>query len=131
MIFHKKIPNIWKMGQTILPHKVGDVNDLGNWRPIILSFGIYRIIFGRTEKFMISNKNRSVRRGFISLSQKYFVPRVNGCGKHLGVANMLINRAMTTHNIFYVLALICLMLLDLFLMFNFVIIYRNLVFIPF
>jgi hypothetical protein len=45
MIFHKKIPNIWKMGKTILIYKAGDVNDPDNWRPITLTSVIYRIIF--------------------------------------------------------------------------------------
>jgi hypothetical protein len=47
IILHKKIPDIWKMGKTILIHKAGDVNDPGNWRPITLTSVIYHIIFGR------------------------------------------------------------------------------------
>jgi hypothetical protein len=90
MIFHKKIPNIWKMDKTIFIHKAGDPNDPGNWRPITLTSVIYRIIFGRIAQVMMSNENRSVRRGLLSLSQKDFVPKVNGCGKHIAVANMAI-----------------------------------------
>jgi hypothetical protein len=54
---------------------------------------------------MMSNENRSVRRGLLSLSQKGFVPRVNGCGEHIAGANMSINRAMTTRKVLYMLAL--------------------------
>jgi hypothetical protein len=43
--------------------------------------------------------------GLLSLSQKGFVPRVNGCGEHIAVANMVINRAMTTRKVLYMLAL--------------------------
>jgi hypothetical protein len=54
---------------------------------------------------MMSNENRSVRRGLLSLSQKGFVPKVNGCGEHIAVANMAINRAMTARKVVYMLAL--------------------------
>jgi hypothetical protein len=30
IILHKKIPDIWKMGKTILIYKAGDINDPGN-----------------------------------------------------------------------------------------------------
>jgi hypothetical protein len=40
---------------------------------------------------MMSMENRSVRRGLLSISQKEFVPRVNGCGEHIAVANIAIN----------------------------------------
>jgi hypothetical protein len=76
------------MGKTILIHKAGDPNDPGNWRPITLTSVIYRIIVGRIAQVMISNENRAIRRGLLSLSQKGFVPRVNGCGEHIAVANM-------------------------------------------
>jgi hypothetical protein len=105
IILHKKIPDIWKMGKTILIYKTGDVNDPGNWRPITLTSVIYRIIFGRIAQVMMSMENRSVRRGLLSISQKGFVPRVNGCGEHIAVANMAINRAMTTHQTLFMLAL--------------------------
>jgi hypothetical protein len=54
IILHKKIPNIWKMVKTILIDKAGDISDPGNWRPIILTSVIYRIIFGRIAQVMIS-----------------------------------------------------------------------------
>jgi hypothetical protein len=93
------------MGKTILIHKVGDPNDPGNWRPITLTSVIYKIIFGRIAQVMMSNENRSIRRGLLSLSQKGFVPNVNGCGEHIAVANMAINRVMTTRKVLYMLAL--------------------------
>jgi hypothetical protein len=54
---------------------------------------------------MISNENRPVRSGLLSLSHKEFVPMVNGCGEHIAIANMTINLAMTTQKVLYVLAL--------------------------
>jgi hypothetical protein len=46
IILHMKIPDIWKMGKTTLIFKAGNVDDPGNWRPIILAFVIYGIILG-------------------------------------------------------------------------------------
>jgi hypothetical protein len=50
-------------------------------------------------------RNRSIKRGLLSMSQKGFIPRINGCGEHISLANMAINRAMTEHRILYILAL--------------------------
>jgi hypothetical protein len=61
--------------------------------------------FGKIAEVMMSNENRSVRRALLSLFQKGFVPRVNGCGEFIAVANMAINRAMTTRKILYMLVL--------------------------
>jgi hypothetical protein len=47
MTFHKKIPNIWKMGKTILIYKTRDINDPGCWPSITLISAVYRIIFGK------------------------------------------------------------------------------------
>jgi hypothetical protein len=96
-----KIPKIWKMGKTILIHKTGDPNDPGNWRPITLTSVIYRIIFGRISQCIMQFENRSIKRGLLSMSQKGFIPPINGCGKHISLANMAINRAMTEHNPLY------------------------------
>jgi hypothetical protein len=85
--------------------QAGDVNDPGNWRHITLSSVIFRIIFGRLAQVMTSNENYSVRRGILSLSQKGFVPRVNGCGEHIAIANKAINRAMTTPKVLYMMVL--------------------------
>jgi hypothetical protein len=53
----------------------------------------------------MSNENRSVRRGWASLFQKVFAPRVNGCGEHIDSGNMAVNPAMITNKILYMLAL--------------------------
>jgi hypothetical protein len=45
------------------------------------------------------------KRIILSMAQKGFVPRINGCGEHVAMANMAINRAMTTGNILYMMAL--------------------------
>jgi hypothetical protein len=76
IILHKKIPDIWKMGKTILIHKAGNVNDPINWKPITLTSIIYRIIFGRITQVMTSMESRSVRRGLLSISQKGFAPEL-------------------------------------------------------
>jgi hypothetical protein len=39
------------------------------------------------------------------MSQKGFVPHLNGCGEHIAVANMIIYRAITTHETLFMLAL--------------------------
>jgi hypothetical protein len=39
------------------------------------------------------------------MAQKGFVPQINGCGEHVAIVNMAINRAMTTGNILYMMAL--------------------------
>jgi hypothetical protein len=93
------------MGKTISIHKAGTVNDTGNWRLITFTSVINRIIFGRIAQVMMSNEKVSVRKGLLSLSQKGFIPRVNGCGEHIAVANMAICRAMSSRKILYLLAL--------------------------
>jgi hypothetical protein len=45
------------------------------------------------------------KRTILSMAQKGFVPRINGCGEHVAIANMAINRAMTSGNILYMMAL--------------------------
>jgi hypothetical protein len=100
-----KIPKIWKMGKTILIHKTGDPNDPGNWRPITLTSVVYRIIFGRISQCLMQFENSTIKRGLLNMSQKGFIPRINGCGEHISLANMAINRAMTEHRILYILAL--------------------------
>jgi hypothetical protein len=50
MIFHKKIPNIWKVGKTILIYKGGYANDSGNWRQITPTSVIYRINLEESPK---------------------------------------------------------------------------------
>jgi hypothetical protein len=93
------------MGKTILKYKTGDPNDPGNWRPISLTSVIYRIIFGRISQCLIQFENRSIKRGLLSMSQKGFIPRINSCGEHISLANLVINRAMTEPRILYILAL--------------------------
>jgi hypothetical protein len=92
------------MGMTILIRKARDANYPANLGPITLTSVIYRIINGNIAQHMISNGNRSVRRDLFSISQKGFVPRVNGCGEYIAVSNMAINRAMTTRKVVFILA---------------------------
>jgi uncharacterized membrane protein YobD (UPF0266 family) len=62
IIFHKKIPDIWKLGKTILIIKEGDFNDPGNWRSIPFTSLIYLIIFGGVAQVMMSMENRSIKK---------------------------------------------------------------------
>jgi hypothetical protein len=102
---YSRTPEIWKLGKTILIFKAGDPNDPGNWRPSTLTSVVYRIIFGRISQSLLQFENRSIKRSILSMSQKGFVPRVNGCGEHISLANMAINRAMTERRTLYILAL--------------------------
>jgi hypothetical protein len=51
------------------------------------------------------NFERRSKRTILSMAQKGFVPRINGCGEHVAIANMAINRAMSTGNILYIMEL--------------------------
>jgi hypothetical protein len=53
----------------------------------------------------MANENISVRRGLLSMSQMGFVPSVNNCDELIGLASMVITRAMTTPKILYILPL--------------------------
>jgi hypothetical protein len=105
MLKHNRTPDIWKLGKTILIFKAGDPNDPRNWRPITLTSVIYRIIFGRISQSILQFENRSIKRSLLSMSQKGIIPRVNGCGEHISLFNMAINRAMTERRTLYILAL--------------------------
>jgi hypothetical protein len=104
MLVRWKIPKMWKTGKTILIFKGGDPANAGNWRPIILTSIIYRIVFGRLSQVIMDFESRP-KRTILSMAQKGFIPRINGCGEHIAVANMAINRAMTTGKILYMMAL--------------------------
>jgi hypothetical protein len=104
IIVKRKIPRIWKTGKTILIFKGGEANNPGNWRPITLTSILYRIIFGRISQAIMDFESRP-KRTILSMAQKGFVPRINGCGEHVAMANMAINRAMTSGNILYMMAL--------------------------
>jgi hypothetical protein len=45
------------------------------------------------------------KRTILSMAQRGFVPRINGCGEHVAMVNMAINRAMTTGSILDMTAL--------------------------
>jgi hypothetical protein len=53
----------------------------------------------------MSNENRSVKRGLLSLSQKRFCSKGQWGGEHIAIANMAINRAITTRKVLDILAL--------------------------
>jgi hypothetical protein len=54
---------------------------------------------------MRSYKNRSLRFGIFSLSQKGFIPRVNSCGEHSAIENISPNRAIKAHKMLDIFAL--------------------------
>jgi len=43
---HKRVPPAWKKAVTVLIHKKGVKEDLGNWRPISLSRTLYKLYVG-------------------------------------------------------------------------------------
>jgi hypothetical protein len=91
-------------GKTILIFKGGEESNPGNWRPITLSSILYRIIFGRISQAIMDFESRP-KRTILSMAQKGFVHRINGCSEHVEFSSMAINRAMTTGNIFYMITL--------------------------
>jgi hypothetical protein len=91
--------------KTILIHKTGDPNDPGNWCPITLTSVVYGIIFGRISQCLMQFEKRTIKRGLLSMNQKGFIPRINGCGGHISLANMAINRAIAEPRILYICAL--------------------------
>jgi hypothetical protein len=93
------------MGISILIHKTGVINHPGDWGPITLTSVVCGIIFGRIARAMISNQNRSVRKGQFSMNKKGFFPMVNGLGGHIAVINIATNLVMMTYQILQTLAL--------------------------
>jgi hypothetical protein len=92
--------------ETILIFKAGYPNDLRNWKSITLQSIVYRIIVGRIALVMTFVEYRSIKRGILPLPQKGFVPGVNGCGEHIELANMTVNRAITLRTILLMLTFV-------------------------
>jgi energy-converting hydrogenase Eha subunit C len=104
MIIKRRISKIWKTGKIILIFKGGEATNQGNWRPITLVSIIYNIVFGRISQVILDFESRP-KRIILSMAQKGFVTRINGCGEQIAIANMAINPAMTSRNILYMMAL--------------------------
>jgi hypothetical protein len=75
-----------------------------NWRPVTLTTIIYRIMFGRLSQVIMDFESRP-NRTILSMAQKVLVPRIKGCGEHIAVANIAINRTIITEKILYMMAL--------------------------
>lgn len=89
---HKKIPAAWKEARTVLIHKKGDKEDLGNWRPISLSSCLYKLYSG----ILADRLGRwAVRTGAISKAQKGFMP-AEGCLEHNFVVQQCLDDARAT-----------------------------------
>jgi hypothetical protein len=104
IMIKRKIPRIWKTGKKILIFKGGEANNPGKWRPITLTSILYGIFFGRISQAIMDFEGRP-KRTILSMAQKGFVPRINGCGEYVAMVNLAINRAMTIGKILYMMAL--------------------------
>ncbi|KAG8175000.1 hypothetical protein JTE90_014335 [Oedothorax gibbosus] len=67
----RRIPDQWKCSRTILIHKKGDIEAIGNWRPIALCCTLYKLLTGclasRLSAWMASED-------VLSSAQKGFLP---------------------------------------------------------
>lgn len=83
---NRRIPAAWKTARTILLHKKGAKDDLGNWRPISLSSCLYKVYSG-----ILADRlgHWAARTGAISRVQKGFMP-AEGCMEH----NFLLQQAL-------------------------------------
>jgi hypothetical protein len=105
MVVKKRIPQIWKTAKTILIYKGGEESNPGNWHPISLTSVIYRVIFGRISQVIMDMEDRPNKKTILLISQKGFVPRVNGCGEHIAAENIAIYSAIKLRRTLYMLAL--------------------------
>ncbi|KAG8235789.1 hypothetical protein J437_LFUL016121 [Ladona fulva] len=76
----EKIPSQWKTSRTVLLHKGGEEEDLGNWRPIALQPTIGKIFAGVIADRLYEWAMRGRRLSFPL--QKGFIPGTEGCFEH-------------------------------------------------
>jgi hypothetical protein len=74
-----RVMNTWKEAKTILVHKKGNREEIGNWRPTLITNCLYRI-FTCLMARAFQNINSKVQ--IYSDSQKGFVKKTNGCSEH-------------------------------------------------
>jgi hypothetical protein len=85
-----RVISTWKEAKTILLHKKGSRDEIGNWRPISITNCIYRIftcLMARAFQFVNSKVH------IFSDSQKGFIKKSNGCSEHGIILNELLHNA--------------------------------------
>jgi hypothetical protein len=85
-----RVISTWKEAKTILIHKKGNREEIGNWRPISITNCMYRIftcLMART----IQRINSKIH--IFSDSQKGFIKKTNGCSEHSIILNELLHNA--------------------------------------
>ncbi|XP_046391632.1 uncharacterized protein LOC124159735 [Ischnura elegans] len=75
-----RVPKEWKESHTILLHKGGDEDEIGNWRPIALSPTILKVYTGVLADRIAAWAVRGRRMSFPA--QKGFLPATEGCMEH-------------------------------------------------
>ncbi|KAG8239753.1 hypothetical protein J437_LFUL019242 [Ladona fulva] len=87
----EQIPREWKKSRTVLLHKGGEEDDIGNWRPIALQPTLGKIFAGiladRIHEW--SMRGRRISSPF----QKGFIPGTEGCFEHKFVLNSALEDA--------------------------------------
>jgi hypothetical protein len=97
-----RVMSTWKDAKTILLHKKGDREQIGNWRPISITNCMYRIftcLIART----IQDVNTKVH-VFLD-SQKGFIKKTNGCSEHGIILNELMHDVNQTRKSLIVTAI--------------------------
>jgi hypothetical protein len=89
-----RIPDSWKQARTILLHKKGSREEIGNWRPISITNCVYRIftcVMARSWQALNSKVH------IYSDSQKGFIQKANGCSEHAILLNEILHQASRRH----------------------------------
>jgi hypothetical protein len=84
----------WKEARTILLHKKGDREVIGNWRPISITNCVYRIF---TCLLTPAFQDINARYGAFTDPQQGFIKKTNGCSKHGIMLNELLLDARRGH----------------------------------
>ncbi len=89
-IWRLRIPDQWKMANTILIHKKGSTDDVSNFRPISLLSTLYKLFSGIMAARLT---DVAVKHSWISPEQKGFLPGVRGIQEHTQLLQMLVDAA--------------------------------------
>ena len=87
------IPKQWKESRTISIHKKGSTDDLGNFRPISLLPTMYKIFSAIISQRL---SRVAVEKGWISPSQKGFLPGVQGIQEHTQLLQTVVEESKAT-----------------------------------
>ena len=94
-----KIPDLWKVGITVILPKTANPQTTGDWRPITMQNTLYKwfisIVNKRLLKFCLKNK-------LISDDQLGFLP-IEGCREHVTVVKNVLQNAKQYNSKMYML----------------------------